>query len=323
MSFASETKNEISRSVSPRICCNKAEVCGLIKSCGSIMLSGKGNLGIKLVTENAAVARHIKTLILETFSVKSSLRMLAPGFHRKTHAYELKINDSRAAEKILRETEILKVTTQGKTLSGDLPEWIFRKKCCRKATLRGLFLGAGTMTDPSKEYLLEINLSKQSSAVACRKLFASFTDISAKMRERRGTNVVYIKDSEQIKDILNIMGAHRSLLDFENIRIGKDLRNQTNRISNFDNANIGRQSSAADKQLEDIDIIEYNVGLEVLSDTLIDTALTRKFHPDASLAELGELMMPKVSKAAVSARMKKISEKAETIRSGTEATEMR
>jgi DNA-binding protein WhiA len=177
------------------------------------------------------------------------------------------------------------------------------------------------MTDPTKEYLLEINLSKQSSAAACRKLFASFTDITAKLRERRGTNVVYIKDAEQIKDVLNIMGAHKALLQFENIRITKDLRNQTNRISNFDNANIGRQSSAADKQLEDIDIIEYNEGLEVLPDVLIDTALTRKFHPDASMAEIGELMMPKVTKATVSARMKKIAEKAQSIKSGRAAQE--
>jgi DNA-binding protein WhiA len=123
---------------------------------------------------------------------------------------------------------------------------LLKTKCCRKAYLRGAFLGAGTLNDPEKGYHLEIVCGSEALAADIRRLFNSFTDIHAKIASRRGRFAVYLKNAGCIADILNILGAHGQLLAFENVRIVKDLRNRTNRISNCDNANLDKSLRAAE-----------------------------------------------------------------------------
>jgi DNA-binding protein WhiA len=162
------------------------------------------------------------------------------------------------------------------------------------------------VSDPEKGYNLEIVLASERTAAAARKLLGSFTDIHARVRQRRGSYVVYLKNSEQIKDVLTIIGAHSQLLRYENVRVLKEMKARANRVNNCDTANMEKALGAAANQLEVIRTIERRDGLDSLPDALIDTALTRIFHPDASLAEIGQLLDPPLGRAAVSARFKRI-----------------
>ena len=314
MSFSSDTKNEIARDLNAKKCCNVAEIAGIIKSCGSITLAGKGQLGILLTTENPAVARHIKNLLKDQFKVNASLKVLKPSFRNNKYVYELTVSNEKGAENILRTTGILSNVDGMRVIKDAFNDAIMKKKCCRKACLKGLYLGAGTISDPEKDYSFELSFTKEEPAQATKKLINSFVDIRSKVKKRRENYVVYIKDSEQIKDILNIIGAHMQLLKYENVRVLKDVRNRTNRLNNFDNANYDRITGASVKQIEEIMFIKNTVGLDELPKSLLDTALVRLNHTDASLAEIGELMNPKVKKSTIQSRLKKISEFAKTLR---------
>ncbi|MDR0852243.1 MAG: DNA-binding protein WhiA [Clostridiales Family XIII bacterium] len=306
MSFSADTKNEIAHGHTAKHCCKLAESAGFIKACGSVVRSGNGGVGLVLTTENPAVARHVKTLIADCFSVSSSLMVGETGFSRGRHIYELKISAERGAGRILKETGILSEHDGRWTIRDWLSDSILKKKCCRKACLRGLFLGAGTVSDPEKDYHLEIVFAEATAAQAAKKLLGSFDDIHAKVRKRRDAYVVYIKDAEQIKDILNITGAHAQLLKYENVRVLKDVRNHTNRVSNCDNANADKSLRASDRQIAAILSLKQNETFDVLPANLKDTALARIRYPEATLSELGEVLTPKVARSTVSGRLKQI-----------------
>jgi DNA-binding protein WhiA len=306
MSFASDTKNEILHERALRKCCAAAEAAGLVRGCGSILLTGRSRVGVVLVTEYPAVARYIKTMLSEHFGVRTNLRVIQPGFRRIRHVIEIKISHEAGAERLLRETGILAVKNGAKVLTDGFSDGLLRKKCCRRACLKGLFLAAGSVSDPEKGYEFELSFTKRETAAAAKKLLASFDGVLPRARERRGRYVVYVKGSERIRDILAAIGAHRQLLEYENTRIVKDMKNRANRLNNFDGANEDRALAAADAQTSAIFAIKNSVGLDELPCELLDTALARLAHPDASLTELGALLAPPVGKSAVSVRMKKI-----------------
>jgi DNA-binding protein WhiA len=266
---------------------------------------------VRLVTENAAVARRIKTLLSERFSADASLLVGEHSFARGRRAYALHLSGKRGGNRILRETDIVKPAGSRRHMEEGLSERFFRKKCCRKALLRGLFLGAGTVSDPKSGYNLELVFADEATAASARKLFGSFTDLKAGVRQRRGRIVVYLKDSEQIKDVLTIMGAHAKLLAFEDVRLMKELRGRTNRVNNCELANVDRALATSSRELDAIQSIRRRNLLDELPSGLLDTALIRLDHPDATLAELGALHTPPIGKSAVSARMKRIEKFAE------------
>jgi DNA-binding protein WhiA len=306
VSFASDTKNEILHAPPTRKCCAAAEAAGLIRGCGSILLPGRGQVGILMTTEDTAVARYIKTLFQDNFKVRTDLRVLQPGFRRIRHVLEIKISHEGGAERLLRETDILVTRDGTKVLTDGFSDSLLRKKCCRRSCLKGLFIASGTLSDPEKGNDFELSFAKRSTAVAVKKLLGTFDDISPKTRERRGRYMIYVKDGGQIRDLLAVIGAHNQLLKYENTRIIKGVKNQTNRLNNFDNANEDRILAAADAQTSTILKIKNAVGLDELPDILLDTALARLSHPDASLAEIGAMLTPQVGKAAISIRLKKI-----------------
>lgn len=306
MSFSSETKQEIARIKTEKRCCGIAETAGFICASGAVTLSGKGRVGLLMATEHPAVARRIKTVIAGSFGISAMLMVGEPGFNRSRHVFEVKIPPERGAERVLRETGVMTGAETGINIHGQVDARFMMRKCCRKACLRGFFLGAGTVNEPDKGYNLEIVLSDEQSAAGLRRLINSFSGIHAHVRMRRGKYVVYLKDSEQIKDILNILGAHTQLLKFENTRILKEVRNLANRLSNCDNANMDKSLRAADRQIGDIRCIQSATGLDELPDDLLDTALARLSRPEANMAEIGEMLSPPIGKAAVAARFRRI-----------------
>ena len=192
---------------------------------------------------------------------------------------------------------------------------VVQQTCCKRAFLKGAFIACGSISDPEKDYHLEFVLDDAEKAALTAELITSF-GIEAKIVNRKKYNVVYLKDGEHIVDVLNIMGAHVSLMELENVRIVKEMRNSINRRVNCEAANIGKTIAAAARQIEDIQYLVDTVGLDTLSDELKTTALLRLEYPEASLAELGEKHDRRVGRSGVNHRLQKLSDMAERLRSG-------
>lgn len=190
---------------------------------------------------------------------------------------------------------------------------VIQNDCCRRAFIRGAFLAAGSISDPEKFYHFEIACTSMEKAKQLQEVISTFS-IDAKIVVRKKYYVVYIKEGSQIVELLGLMEAHVALMELENIRILKEMRNSVNRQVNCETANINKTVSAAVKQLGDITYIRDTVGLDYLPEALAEIAQIRLDKPDATLKELGESLNPPVGKSGVNHRLRKISTIAETLR---------
>ena len=313
MSFASETKNELARIEPEKKCCMLAEISGFLRVAGSIGLVGFGKFKIIITTDNPAVARHYKKLIQDYFGIETKLEIgegKAVGKSRssKKFSYSITIDADNRSEQILRETGILLVREGNNYISDGIYSGIVRTKCCKKAYLRGVFMGAGTMSDPEKGYDLEFVLESATMAADLKKLINSFVDLSCKVTERRGKHVVYMKKADYISDMLAIMGASSQVFSMEETRIKKEMVGSARRMSNCDSANMDRSIEASMKRIEAIKKIESSVGLASLPDSLREAADLRIEHPDISISALGELCDPPLKKSGINKRLMKIEE---------------
>ena len=318
MSFSSQTKGELARVVPTKKCCMLAEITGFLRVAGSLRLVGGGKFTIVASTENPAIARHYKTLIREYFGSNAGIEVgnsQVPGKARGSYRYRysLVIRPDEKSLQILRETGMILIKEGNDFLSDGIYQPIIRNKCCKKAYFRGLFLGVGTMSDPRKSYHLEFVLNSSQVAQDLKRLIGSFVDLSAGLIERGEEHVVYMKRAEYISDMLGIMGANEAMLEFENIRIGRGLRREVNRISNCDNANVDRTLSAAEQQIKYIELIDAKLGLDNLDPVLRETAQLRLELPGASLTDIGEALRPPIKKPGVSKRFAKLKEIAESL----------
>ena len=313
MSFGSETKNELARIEPEKKCCMLAEISGFLRVAGSIGLVGFGKFKIIITTDNPAVARHYKKLIQDYFGIETKLEIgegKAVGKSRssKKFSYSITIDADNRSEQILRETGILLVREGNNYISDGIYSGIVRTKCCKKAYLRGVFMGAGTMSDPEKGYDLEFVLESATMAADLKKLINSFVDLSCKVTERRGKHVVYMKKADYISDMLAIMGASSQVFSMEETRIKKEMVGSARRMSNCDSANMDRSIEASMKHIEAIKKIESSVGLASLPDSLREAADLRIEHPDISISALGELCDPPLKKSGINKRLMKIEE---------------
>ena len=308
MSFSADTKNELAHVEPEKKCCMLAEIAGFIRMCGSIRLAGGGKFEIVTATEHPAVARHYKRMLKEYFGIDAELVVGQGSGLKKGRSYLLSIGPENLSEQILRETGILMVKEGMNYISDGIYDGLIRTKCCRKACLRGIFLASGTITDPEKSYHLEFSCSSQILAGDVKKLINSFVDLHAKVSVRKKNYAVYVKEAEQIIDILAIMGAHSQIFAFEDVRITKEIRNKANRINNCDNANIDKTLKAAEKQLSWIHKIQETKGLAFLPDKLREVAVLRLENPEATLQELADMMDPPMKKSGLNNRFRKIEE---------------
>ncbi|MGI6256557.1 MAG: DNA-binding protein WhiA [Anaerovoracaceae bacterium] len=304
MSFSSDTKNELARLTPDKKCCILAEIAAFIRFCGKLRLAGGGKFTIVLTTEIPAVARRFNTLIKNYFNVETILEVGRGNTLKKRRYYSITIGPGELSQQILRETGILMIREGVNYLTDGIYDGLIKTKCCRKSYLRGAFLAAGTMTNPEKAYQFEIVCATETLAADMRRLINTFVDLHAKKVLRKSDYVVYVKESGQILDLLAIMGAHSQYFAFEDVRFKKELRNEANRQSNCDQANIDKALSAAGRQIENIE----KVGIGNLPAKLQEIALLRLENPYISLTELGEMLTPPLKKSGVSHRMKRIEE---------------
>lgn len=192
-------------------------------------------------------------------------------------------------------------------------ESVLEDTASQRAFLRVAYLCIGSMSDPEKSYHMEFDCQWEKQANILQSVMAQY-NIDAKIVVRKNYYVLYVKEGAAIVDLLNIMGAHVSLMNFENFRILKEMRNSVNRKVNCETANIAKTVSAATKQVQDIMLIEETIGLMELPQGLQDVARLRLEYQEASLQELGDYLEPPVGKSGVNHRLRKISEIAEKIR---------
>lgn len=306
MSFAAEVKNELSRIETEKKCCQLAEIAGFLRVAGSIGLAGGGKFKIIITSENPAVIRHYKKLLHDYFDIETALEVGESSSVGKKRAYNITIDPQNRSEQILRETGILLVREGNNYISDGIYDGIVKSRCCKKAYLRGLFMGAGTMSDPEKSYHLELVCRTEALARDLKKLINSFTDLQAKEFKRGKSHVVYMKKADYIGDTLGIMGADTHSLAIENVLVEKSVRNKVNRLANCDNANVDRTVEAAMKQVRAIEKIEEIKGLNWLPAKLREMAVLRKENPEVTISALGELCDPPLKKSGVNSRLKKI-----------------
>ncbi|MCC8042941.1 MAG: DNA-binding protein WhiA [Oscillospiraceae bacterium] len=181
------------------------------------------------------------------------------------------------------------------------------------AFIGGAFLSCGSITEPMKDYHLEFDIQTEELCTDLRALINGM-GINVKQTLRKSTYVIYLKGSEDIEDMLTLMGATKSSIELMNVKIYKDVRNKANRIANCDSANIERTLAASEKQIEDIELIMARKGIEYLSPDLREIALVRLENPDVSLKELGEMLDNPIGRSGANHRLKKISAIAEELR---------
>lgn len=291
MSFSGKIKNELSEQYKEARHCNLAELSAILHMCGEFSENGKGVCTLKFHSENFQVTRKCFTLMEKTFNIRTDIairRNMAKG--SITYFLYFKGNELLA----VRDT-------------------IVQAVCCKRAYIRGAFLAAGSMSDPGKSYHFEIVCASKKQAEYLKGMMNSF-GLEAKIVQRKKTYVVYLKEGSQIVDILNVMEAHVALMELENVRILKEMRNFVNRKVNCETANINKTVYAAVRQVEDIEYIRDTIGLDKLPDGLRDTALTRLANPEAALKELGNLMSVPIGKSGVNHRLRKLSELADKLR---------
>lgn len=236
------------------------------------------------------------------------------------YVYSESRRNHAAADNILQESGKNNFTERRKTynIKGEIdlstdPKVIYQDSESKRAFLRGAFIASGSFTDPNKSYQFELVTEQQWEAEELKELLSDF-QINARIMERRDRYVVYLKDGEAIVDVLNVIGAHKALLEFENIRIIREMRGSVNRQVNCETANIHKAVAASMKQVKDIRLIQEKMGLDSLEEPLKEICITRLEHPDVALSELGDLMTPPLGKSGVSHRFRKISRIAETLR---------
>lgn len=318
MSFSSKVKEELYTHVSPARHCQLAELTAILHFCGSIGSASYGNF-LQIRAENALVVRKGFTLLQKTFNISTETKV---GHEGQAGGYFFRIEDQRLIQRILQGTKFLenngkfpgKPDGMPRGLREPVNRMMIKNACCQRAFLRGAFLSAGSMSDPEKGYHLEIVCSLPDQARQLQEILAEF-EIEARIVPRKKYYVVYVKEGAGISDFLNVTEAHLALLDFENSRVVRDVRNTVNRRVNCETANITKTVNAAARQVDDILFLQEKYGFENLPVSLRQMAEVRLDYPDASLKELGAYLDPPVGKSGVNHRLRKLCELADSIRS--------
>lgn len=284
MSFSGSVKEELLHHISKSRHCQLAELAAFLSFSGKVQ-HGRDRDFLSFESENEELVRKYFTLAKKTYNIKTSIS---------------NIEESEITRNLFHEDFTVKNS-------------YVQNACCKRAFIRGAFLTSGSISDPEKSYHFEIVCNSEKCAIQLRDMMNSF-GVEAKIVRRKKSQVVYLKEGEQIVDILNVMEAPVALMNFENVRILKEMRNSVNRQVNCETANIHKTVSAAVRQIEDIEYLKSKVGLEHLPPQLREMAYIRLEYPDAPLKELGTYLEPPVGKSGVNHRLRKLGMMAQDLR---------
>ena len=314
-SFSARVKAELIRLPAGKSCCMLSEISALTMTSGHLAFRGGGWMSVSYRLEDAGTARRLFLLLKKRLGVNPTLHFTQTSRlgGRRVCVLTLTGADARTLLDALHMTE---TDEDGHVhLKRTAPRHPLTRQCCRKAFLRGAFLGAGTMTNPEKGYHFEWKADDDNLPRMLEKLLEK-CGLPFHTYHRKGQQVVYLKGAQQIADMLALTGASQSVLAMETIRVGKQVKAAAVRAANCDEHNGEKMLDAAQKQVETIRQISLKQGLFTLPPGLQAIARLRLEHPELSLKELGEMMDPPVGKSGVNHRMRRLMEIGESL--GTE-----
>lgn len=312
MSFSTETKNELARVMSANHCCNIAELAGLVRLAGSIQIVGYKKLNLKITTELNSIARKIFRLLKQNYNINTTISVNKNQMLKRNNSYVLMVTSEMGAEKLLKDLGILS-PEEGYYTVNKVPTNLIKHEDCARAFIRGAFLGGGSISDPEKNYHMEFVTNNEDFANSLKDLINNL-NFNCKIVSRKNNYVVYLKESEQISDLLSIIGGHHALLSLQSTKIVKEMRNNVNRIVNCETANLTKTVNASVRQVENIRLIEETIGIDNLPESLKEIARIRVEYEDMTLKELGEMLNPPIGKSGVNHRLRKIEEVANKLR---------
>ena len=310
MSFSSEIKAELIKITDLPECCRHAMTYGML-------LFGRSfnEQEISIMTDNPAVADKYTELSFDVTGVRAKRYVSEAG--KTTVSFEsaqdrktvLDCFSNSGNEKVMRIDRGNLRNESENEVEYDIQESI---NCCNAAFLRGAFLSCGTCSDPNKSYHIEFIAPYRTVSLDLLKILTDY-GLNAKHMLRRGINVIYIKDSTSIEELLTLMGAQMAAMEIMNIKIYKDVRNLTNRRNNFENANLTRTVYASYDQVESIQKLKDDGIFATLTEDLKMIAELRLNNPDSSLREIGDMCDPPLSRSAVNYRLKRLMDIAEKL----------
>lgn len=307
MSFSSEVKAELLAQIGSARHCQLAELAGMLSGAGRLHMQDQKQQLIFTTENEQSLNKYVRLLSMIGDRLAADVRVQCVCQKNKT-LYLAEIQTSEAVQQIFLS---LKIPWTNSTLQAQnhlfADGLLLQKRCCKRAFLRGFFLTAGSISDPRKSYHFEIVCTDVQKAKQVQSQLQSFS-LEAKTVSRKNHEIVYLKEGAQIVDALNIMGAHTALMDLENVRILKEMRNDINRRVNCETANINKTVNAAYRQQEAIRLLQQQGILQGLPHQLQEIAGLRMEHPEATIQELGTMCSPPVGKSGVNHRLRKLEE---------------
>ena len=295
ISFSATAKTEICRAFPPKRCCALAQCFGILLFCNSF-----GADGIRIITESREFAQALPKLFKKAFSV----------------SFDVVPEMETSGKMIFQITETHKIAqimasygfNPADTLALNVNLAVVEEECCKASFLRGAFLSGGSVTDPIKGYHIELTTTHSAVARQTYALMEEILGFYPKTAVRSGAQVLYLKQSEQIADLLTYLGAPVAAMGIMEARLEKELNNKVNRRCNCDDANTSKVVEAAQEQLAAIRILRDRGVYENLPKKLQQALDARENNPEASLTELAAMMEPPITKPAMNHRLKKLIE---------------
>lgn len=302
MSFSSTVKEELLRALPEKGCCMLSEISAYTQSIASLRLAGGGRVKVVYETENSALAKRIFLLLKKRLEITASLSFARYARLGGRRGCILTVNEQDSRH-LLVSLRMLREEETGSVFKG-VPRAAMTRRCCRAAFVRAAFLGAGSVQDPDHGYHLEFVTSQSKAEILTGILEKS--NLSWGMTDRRGSKLVYIRKGDDVVSCLALMGAHQALMEMENVRILRASRNQANRATNCDQANLNKQLSAGARQAAAITAYSLRHSLGGLPKDLQEIGRLRMLNPDVSLEELGKMLSEPVGKSGANHKMRKL-----------------
>lgn len=298
--FYTETKGELARTMPESKCCKLSEFSAIARSLGRLEMPV-----FEIRTENAASARKIMSFVNVIFGFKPRMRLIHGKGGRSRNQYIIQLLLGKKTLETLKGLGVMSESGSGISMENGIPWHLLSRQCCRRAYLRGVFLGRGYVQNPEKEYHMEFMTDSSEHAKGIVQLAESF-NVTPKVAPRKKGYMVYVKGGDDVAQLLRVMGAHSAVLTLESVRVLRGVRGDVNRVVNCETANVTKAVNAGLSQIDAIQRIERFIGLKSLAPGLQEIAELRLANPEMTLRELGQLLSPPISKSAVNHRMRRL-----------------
>ncbi|WP_144743262.1 DNA-binding protein WhiA [Enorma burkinafasonensis] len=294
MSYTAEVRDELSRCEPACEYCDLATLAALVRVCGTLSIAGPDRYRLTVATETGAVARTMINLAHKMLKLRTEFTVRRSVLH-KVRNYLIALPDQPGLDKALVLLGVL--DRQGGLVQG-VPRHVVARPCCRLSFIRGALIAGGFVADPRGDFHLEIAVQGEQFARDLARLMRQI-DVNARVNRRRGAFAVYVKSAEDVRRLLDAVGAERSVRILEDARAMKSVKNDVNRKVNAELANQTRSAGAAQHQLELIAELEERGLRATLPQALRDFCDLREAYPDLSLRDLGAMCDPPLSKSAL------------------------